>query len=77
MCYAQWWVERDEAISKGRQRIFHEGCELAGRMKLRDVWRRQARQRGVESPCLGPVDIIEEPPLSAVRVSADTGPARE
>ncbi len=60
-----------------RQRIFSEGRELAGRMQLRDFWRRQRPKCGAEPPCLGPVDVVEGPPLSTVRVSVEMGAARE
>ena len=50
-----------------RQRIFHEGRELAGRMQLHDLWRRQKPKCGADAPCLGPVDVVEEPPLSRLR----------
>ncbi len=65
----QAWVERDEAIPKVRQRIYNAGCELAGRMKLRDLWSRRVREHGLlAAPRAGPVDVVEEPLLSTVRV---------
>ena len=67
LCHLQSWVEGDENISAGRQRMFCEGWEVSGRTTMLEFCTVQGHMHGRD------VDVIMEPPLSQVLLSADIG----
>ncbi len=75
LCCVQRRIEAGAAIPLRRQRIYYEGTELAGHLTIMDLvlpkMSHEDRSRGAALPRLGNLDVLTEPPLSTVWVSAD------
>jgi hypothetical protein len=67
----QIWIEEYEGIPAGRQRLFCQGREVARRSIVVDLFVEQGKQMHHKV-----VDVVTEPPLTQVLLSADLGGER-